>query len=1008
MVTRKALAPLATSQAPEPSNSTNNPPYPVSPDAKTRSPATELDRTKTVHSINSVYSPDLNSSPAFDLIGMDQARQRPLQTRRDSDVSSHGTWDSDDDNEERRGEGEGEKGKKDVAHMDLPAPLRITKSQQDIHQQAQAQPRDTKDELPAILKPGSVGGARPFAQESEDGMRYDDEEAQANPSANAPPVEGNLISSRENKNPYRQQPSVVGEMSQGATWEFKPALLPTQPSNAPPPPPPPVEMSTSPKTPADELRQMSLGGEHHPRPEPKPFETQEILAIPQSRPPMPSVVDEAQEFRSNNPWRTPSQERHPNQQPSILPSESQELQQPSIPSPAPPKALPPRYAPPPGPPPKGFASTSLIDHQDPPSRSTSAQHRPPPIVTPAATAIRSSESIPETPGTRDRRQRSEHYQIKHINWSDSSRGSSIRQSPILTQNANGPCPLLALVNALVLSTPQDMHTALVETLSTREQVSLGLLLDAVFDELMSGRRSGDAQALPDVGELYAFLLALHTGMNVNPRFVAPKPALDQHVVREHAHQAGSNPGDFEQTKEMRLYSTFNIPLIHGWIAPKDTPAYMAFERCAPTFEEAQNVQFLEAELEDKSRTEGLPSHEQQMLDDIKTIKAFLNTWPTQLTDYGLESVSASLQPGQIAILFRNDHFSTLYKEPRHGALMTLVTDAGYGGHDEIVWESLVDVHGAASELFSGDFRIVGDAAQTQDLGARTPQNGAASPVAPPLPGPRPSQAHTDDGTTADGLAVPPNEPHRKTSEQEDHDLALALQLQEEEEDQERQASRRRQREQELSEHFLSIESTEGPRPPIPPRRSANPTGRTTAPPPNGRLPVTRPTAATDDPDAPPTYEQSASDRPYRPAGATAGAGLQQGNPLSAYDALRRQQSSFTHQQQGSGSIPPDGMASNAGPSPPSPFARGRGGDGRRASSNRVRRRSSQLAPPGTYGSGYGINGGSGVPGQGQGMGMGGMPAPGGGSAGAAGRPPGPVIDGQAAGVKDAEERCTVM
>ena len=48
------------------------------------------------------------------------------------------------------------------------------------------------------------------------------------------------------------------------------------------------------------------------------------------------------------------------------------------------------------------------------------------------------------------------------------------------------------------------------------------------------------------------------------------------------------------------------------------------------------------------------------------------------------------------------HFSTLYKEPKHGALMTLVTDAGYSSHDETIWESSIDVNGAACEIFSGD------------------------------------------------------------------------------------------------------------------------------------------------------------------------------------------------------------------------------------------------------------------------------------------------------------------
>jgi hypothetical protein len=559
-----------------------------------------------------------------------------------------------------------------------------------------------------------------------------------------------------------------------------------------------------------------------------------------------------------------------------------------------------------------------------------------------------------------KRQRNEHYQIKHINWYDTS--SNFRQSPILTQNANGPCPLLALVNALVLSTPQELNTGLIEVLRTREQVSLGLLLEAVFDELMSGRRGNAAHELPDVSDLYSFLLALHTGMNVNPRFVTPvstpRGSLDGRptsLTNVHPmYRAQRKAGVFEETKEMRLYSTFNIPLIHGWTAPADSPAYEAFLRSAQTFEDAQNIQFLEAELEDKLRAEGLPPQEQQTLQDIQTIKSFLDTWPTQLTDFGLQTIAESMGPGQFAILFRNDHFSTLYKEPTHGALMTLVTDAGYSTHDEIVWESLVDVTGAASEMFSGDFRVVShnqdvrlnqgntgggrDGWQTvQSRNQRKSSGGLSSPTAsafanapPPLPGPRPNKAPEPIHPQEDpALDIPDPEAQRKASEQEDHDLALALQLQEEEEAQQREVEQRQRREQELSEQFLSNEG-EGPRPPIPPRRNAGrggsgpTTGATTSAnsgAPTARPAVNRPTDDPSDPDAPPSYEQAASDRPYRPAGSTATASLEQGNPLSAYDALRRQQTANS-------------------PSSPS-----YGAQNRRQSNARFNRRQSQMAGP---------------------------------------------------------------
>ncbi|KAK6430886.1 hypothetical protein LTR95_012958 [Oleoguttula sp. CCFEE 5521] len=893
MVTRKPVDPALDTTAQQEGH--NRPPYPATP---------TIDSSKFPASTNSIYSPSLDSSPAFDLVDMEQVRQKRTQ-RRDSDVSSHGTWDSDGDDDGRRTPDEG----------DIPQPLRITPSKQNLGAPVNGR-KDGQETLPAALRPGpaNADAAAPLRRSQDSGQ-------QSNPWAN----ESQNHNTLESNNPY------LRNQTTGATTAWPP--YPATPSQGPPPPsnaPPvsPVELPTI-HTPSAEMSGLSLGGPPGRMPS-----AAEVLPVP---PVVPNITHDAAE--SQNAWASqqPTPEEKWNNAPEVA------------------------YPPPPGPPPMPH---NLMDQDQPMSQplpgSVSSRMSPPAIALPplpSSTLMQPRNSIPETPVTRTRRQKSEHYQIKHINWLDER---TMRQSPILTQNANGPCPLLALVNALVLSTPRDTHTALLETLRTREQVSLGLLLDAAFDELMSGRRGDTAQELPDVSELYAFLLALHTGMNVNPRFVPPMN------VNSMTGTQSTRSGGFEQTREMRLYATFGLPLVHGWVPSNSAPAYDAFSRTAQTFEDAQNVQFAESELEDKLRSEGLSSDEQQTLQDIHTIKSFLNNWPTQLTDHGLEDMSRTLPAGQVAILFRNDHFSTLYKEPKHGALMTLVTDAGYGSHDEIVWESLVDVNGAASEMFSGDFRVVshqqdarlnqGNSGGGNDRWETVPmRNRNSQPVAteeqpPPLPGSRPTSFQN----------IAPQQQHvLSPSEQEDHDLALALQLQEEEESSHRQAEAQRRREAELSEQFLSRESTSGP-PTIPPRRGA---GR--VPSAGGVRPgVTRPTAP-GDPEAPPSYAQSRVDRPYREDGTTP-APVAQGNPLNAYDALRRQQ-----QQPGFGPGPTlqsQQTGSIAGSHPT---------HGRRPSAGRGRRTSQ--AVPGAFGS----------------------VAPGGGMAAAPGARPHPPQKGT---VQEAEER----
>ncbi|RFU28869.1 hypothetical protein B7463_g7459, partial [Scytalidium lignicola] len=490
------------------------------------------------------------------------------------------------------------------------------------------------------------------------------------------------------------------------------------------------------------------------------------------------------------------------------------------------------------------------------------------------------------------RQRKETYEIKKITWHDVTSTANPRISPILVQNANGPCPLLALVNALTLSTPSNVNTALVECLRSREQVSLGLLLDAVFDELMSGRRGDAAQELPDVGDLYSFLITLHTGMNVNPRFFPPPKSGSKNDIRNsmsHIHPSereDSIPGTFEETREMKLYGTFSVPLIHGWLPEHDSPAYQALWRSAKTYEDAQNLMFREEELEDKLQQEGLSFEEQATLEDIATIKAFFTTAATQLTPHGLEVIANSLLPGSVAILFRNDHFSTLYRHPDTLQLLQLVTDLGYAGHQEVVWESLTDVNGENAEFFSGDFRLVG--------GGHSHSNESWDAA-----NQRQSQTQNSDATHR---PVPPT-PMSSNTEQEDHDLALALQLQEEEDARHRNEQARRRRETELSESYIEqqgasqsvpVTSRGGrggteQRPPIPPRRS-------------GTAAAARINTATGADAPPPTYEQAATDAPYipppnHPAHPESPHGWQR--RMSAFNSQAQDQTQFQAQRSGS-------------------------------------------------------------------------------------------------------------
>ncbi|KAL4929797.1 MINDY family deubiquitinase [Aspergillus undulatus] len=351
--------------------------------------------------------------------------------------------------------------------------------------------------------------------------------------------------------------------------------------------------------------------------------------------------------------------------------------------------------------------------------------------------------VPATPDddAQQQEKRAETYSIRHISWKDTT--GTLRESPMLIQNKNGPCPLLALVNALILrAAGHCTQPPIVRALRTREQISLGLLIQALFDELTT--RLGPDDELPDIEALSRFLTMLHTGMNVNPRLTS---------------EPNDVAGTFLQTEDIKFYSTFGVPLVHGWIASPSTDVSAAMERVGQHHEDIQLLPFRKQELEDRVfQGTSLTTEEERIMADIQAIQHFTEVEnATQLSAFGLEQLTKNSQPGTFSILFRNDHFSTLYKHPQLQQLFTLVTDAGYSNHAEVVWESLVDVNGSNAGFYAGDFRLVSH---------NTPQ-----PASDPS-GPRTSSNATSQ--PASTLSV---------QEQVDADYAYALSLQYQEEEQ---------------------------------------------------------------------------------------------------------------------------------------------------------------------------------------------------------------------------------
>nr|GEU95095.1 ubiquitin carboxyl-terminal hydrolase MINDY-1 [Tanacetum cinerariifolium] len=126
-----------------------------------------------------------------------------------------------------------------------------------------------------------------------------------------------------------------------------------------------------------------------------------------------------------------------------------------------------------------------------------------------------------------------------------------RNIPIILQNDNGPCPLLAICNVLLLRNQLTLSSDWVE-------VSQEKLLSLVAERLIdanSNVNNKDAGYVENqqqiIGDAIDLLPRLTTGINVNLKFTR----ID----------------DFEFTRECAIFDLLDIPLCHGWIVdPQDS------------------------------------------------------------------------------------------------------------------------------------------------------------------------------------------------------------------------------------------------------------------------------------------------------------------------------------------------------------------------------------------------------------------------------------------------------
>lgn len=242
------------------------------------------------------------------------------------------------------------------------------------------------------------------------------------------------------------------------------------------------------------------------------------------------------------------------------------------------------------------------------------------------------------------------YCVKWISWKG-------ERTPVVTQSENGPCPLLAIINILLLQWKVKLPPQ-------KEVITAEELMAHLGNCILATQPRDTSEGLQlnfqqNISDTMTVLPKLSTGLDVNVRF--------------------TGVSDFEYTPECIVFDLLNIPLYHGWLVDPQSP-----EQVQAVGKLSYN-QLVEKIITCKQASDS------SLVSEGLVAEQFLESTASQLTFHGLCELTARAREGELGVFFRNNHFSTIIKHKGH--LYLLVTDQGFLQEEGVVWESLHSVDG---------------------------------------------------------------------------------------------------------------------------------------------------------------------------------------------------------------------------------------------------------------------------------------------------------------------------
>lgn len=129
-----------------------------------------------------------------------------------------------------------------------------------------------------------------------------------------------------------------------------------------------------------------------------------------------------------------------------------------------------------------------------------------------------------------------------------------------------------------------------------------------------------------------------------------------------------------------MFELLGIRLVHGWVI-ENNEEKKAIEEL--TYNQAVDLVIT------------------QPGDRADLIKRFFDNSPSQLTSKGLRMIESGLDEEEVAVFFRNNHFSTIIKS--NGIVYLLATDVAFIEAEGVVWERLEQING--NNLYCNSFFI---------------------------------------------------------------------------------------------------------------------------------------------------------------------------------------------------------------------------------------------------------------------------------------------------------------